>query len=650
MEDEYIITNQLGGYSSSTFKNGNTRKYHGLLVVSDEKLDRKVILNTIQEEITHNKVKNHLNVFHFLPDVTIKDSSIDIENTKIEKSKIIIEYRFNWGKLTKEIVLMQEENALELKYMFSSTETLKFELSPFITNRSIHQVGNGLGKEKIEGARYLNKYQIPLSPFEKLEMFIMSFNAKNMIDIENVVKEDQIIYKNFYYPVEKDRGFESSEDLVRILTMIFEINPGESYINIKFRYLNENFNTIMQSFDTLKVNPLTYFYKTKSNNNLNTLANLKNFLVKRSEDFLIDFGRTKTIIAGYHWFGDWGRDTFISLRGLLLTTKEYKFASEVITYWARLIDKRGFIANDLRSSSYNSIDSSLWFIVAIYYYYIHTKDLEFIKLIFPKIDFVMQNYIDGDEKLSIKITKEKFLSWDDEKMSLTWMDSIVNSKSATNRIGSAVEIQFLWYNCYKIYSLFEKLLQIKESRKDLKKIFLNFKKDFTKKFVNKEKQYLYDCVNKEKNQDFIRPNAIIGLSLPFSLLSLKDEKMVLMTAQEKLLTEFGLYSLDPSDSNFVSDISGNIDNRDRAYHNGAIWPYLLGMYLKAYLRVNKNSKESKDYVFKKLLVFWEKFNDKNLNYIPEIFTPTNMSPDGCLTQAWNYATLLEVLYEFENSK
>lgn len=650
MEDEYIITNQLGGYSSSTFRNGNIRKYHGLLVVGNEKLDRKVVISTIQEEITCNKVKNYLNVFHFLPEVIVKDPSINIENTKIEKSKIITEYNFNWGKLTKEIVLMQEENALELKYKFSSKDNLKFELSPFITNRSIHQLGNSIGKEKIKGTRYLNKYQIPLSSLEKLEIFIMSFNAKNMIDIENVVKEDQVIYKNFYYPIEKDRGFESSEDLIKILTMIFEIDPGESYVNIKFRYLNENFHTTMQSFDTLKVNPQIYFYKTKSNKNINTLGNLKTFLLTKSEDFLIDFNRTKTIIAGYHWFNDWGRDTFISLRGLLLTTKKYGFASDVITYWGRLIDKRGFIPNDLRSQNFNSIDSSLWFIVAVYYFYIHTKDLEFLKIIFPKIDLIMQNYIDGDEKLSINITKEKFLNWSDEKLSLTWMDTIIGSKSATNRIGSAVEIQFLWYNCYKIYSIFEKLLNVEDKRKDLKKYFFNFKKDFAKKFINKDTEYLYDCIDKDNKQEYIRPNAVIGLSLPFSLLGIKEERMILKTAEEKLLTDLGLYTLDPSDSTFASNVSGNINNRDKAYHNGAIWPYLLGLYLKAYLRVNKNSKESKDYVFRKLLNFWDKINEKKLNYIPEIFAPCDMHPDGCLTQAWNYATLLEVLYEFENSK
>jgi len=650
MEDEYLITNQLGGYSSSTFHNGNTRKYHGLLVISNENLDRKVVLSTLQEDIVHNKEKNHLHVFHFLPEVLIKDPKADSYHQKIDKSKVVLNYLFPWGKLSKEIVLMQEENALELKYKFTSSDELNFELSPFITDRSIHQIGKDFFKDSIKGTRYLNKYQIPLSASEKIELYIMSFNAGNLIDVESIVKENRQVYKNFRYPVENERGFESTEDLLKILTMNFQIRPGESYVNVKFRYLNENISTTCTSSDTLKVNPQIYFYKSKSNTNKNTLANLKTFLITKSEDFLVDFNRTKTIIAGYHWFNDWGRDTFISLRGLLLTTKKDEFAKDVISYWAKLIDKRGFIPNDLRSSNFNSIDSSLWFIVAVYYYFLHTKDIEYIALIFPKIDQIFQNYFDGDEKLSIEITKEKFLSWTDEKLSLTWMDAIVGSKSATNRIGAAVEIQFLWYNSYKIYSYFEKLLDITDKRKDLTKYFSNFKKDFAKKFINKEKQYLYDCVYKDKVLDFIRPNAVIGLSLPFSLLGVKEERMVLKTAEEKLLTDLGLYTIDPSDNDFISTISGNIDKRDKAYHNGAIWPYLLGMYLKAYLRVNKNSKESKDYVFKRLLNFWEKISEKNLNYIPEIFAPCDMHPEGCLSQAWNYATLLEVLYEFENAK
>ena len=196
----------------------------------------------------------------------------------------------------------------------------------------------------------------------------------------------------------------------------------------------------------------------------------------------------------------------------------------------------------------------------------------------------------------------------------------------------------------------DSLKTISDNNQDIIKYFSNFKKDFSKKFINSENRYLFDCIDQNEKQSFIRPNPIIGLSLPFSLFSAKDERMILETCEKKLLTDLGLFSLDPSNANFVDDVSGNIDNRDRAYHNGAIWPYLLGLYLKAYLRINKNSKVSKDYVFKKLLNFWDKIKEKKLNYIPEIFIPNNTRPDGCLTQAWNYATLLEVLYEFENNK
>jgi len=650
MDDEYIITNQLGGYTSSTFHHGNTRKYHGLLITSDFELKRKVIISTLAENIIYNGNDISLNIFRFLPDIHLQNKEIQLQNAKTDGILVCLEYLFELGKLTKEINLMQEENTVEVRYKFILDKEITFEVAPFLANRDIHKLQVFSEDTHYKTTNYLNKYQIVLSPIEKLEILIMSFNANKLINLDYIVKSDQIIYKNFYYPKEKERGFDASEDLLRLMTLGFCLKPGENYINIRFKYVNLEIRIIPKRQDALRINTVNYFFNSSDRVHKNSLGNFKKFLIQKGEDFLIDFGNIKSIVAGFHWFGDWGRDTFISFRGLLLTTKKFSFAKDVLNYWVKAIKKNGFIPNDLHAKNYRSIDASLWLIIAIYYYYIHTKDLDYIQRIFPLLEKIMKSYSDGDENLSIKLSKENFLIWENEKFGLSWMDSMVNKKSTTHRIGAAVEVQFLWFNCFKIYSLFEKLLKIKNKDKKLKKTFLGFKKVFVEKFLNKEKNYLFDYILGPEKSDQIRPNVIIGLSLPFQLLGSTEEKILLKTAEEKLLNEFGLYSLDPNDSEFIPGYSGDSHQRDKAYHNGAIWPYLLGMYLKAYLRVYNYSQEAKEYVFQKLNMLNIALEKKGLNYLPEIFAAGDKHPDGCLTQAWNYATLLEVIYDFENNK
>ena len=648
MNDEYIITNQFGGYSSSTYKNGNTRKYHGTLIASDLEMERKVIISLIGENIIHQGTNTSLNTYHYLPNFTLKDENIVLKNTTITKSNVSFEYEYKWGSLTKIINLSQEENSVEIRYMLISDSEFNFEVSPFLANRNIHKLQKFNENQSFSATNYLNKYVVNLSDVEKLEILVMSFSANKLINLDYVVKCEQVVYKNIFYPIEKERGFEDNEDLMKLMTVSFAIKPGENYINLRFKYVNINIDNKPKVRDMLKTSPETCFFKNTSR--INTLANFKEFLINRSEDFLIDFNRVKSIIAGFHWFNDWGRDTFISFRGLLLTTNKFDFAREVLNYWGSTIDKNGFIPNDLNAKSLNSIDSSLWYIIAVYYYYIHTNDIEFLKKIFPVVETIIKNYLDGDKDLSIKFSKEKFLIWDDKKLSLTWMDSMVEGKSTTNRIGAAVEIQFLWYNVYKIFSFFEKILKIKNKNIQLKNIFLSFKKSFRIQFFNNENNFLYDFIfEKEKSND-IRPNVIIGLSLPFPLLDSNQEKILLKTTEQKLLTELGLYTIDPDNPKFISGYSGNAIHRDNAYHNGTIWPFLLGMYLKSYLKTYKYSKESKDYVFQKLIEFSKALEKQGLKYIPELFAAGDKHPDGCITQAWNYATMLEVIYDFENNK
>ena len=636
MKNEYLLTNQIGGFSSSDLVEGNTRKYHGLLIVSDENLNRKVIVGSVEEKVTINGKEYFLNAARYKSGVKSPDGLKYIQKTIIKSNAIAIEYLVEGLKIIKEINLSQENNSITLKYEISNSMPIKLDVSPFVTNRSIHSLKKYSNNAFFKTKKYLNTLDIELSKEEELSIKVLSFNPKSLLNTNYYIDLEQTVYNDFKYIVEEERGLESIEDQIKVGTIEHEFEPGDNYITLQFNYIDILHDQPGKISNTLKP---TIEMNDEAVNERNKIKNIRKYLFEKSDDFLIDYNNRKSIVAGYHWFNDWGRDTFISFKGLLLVTKKFDFAKEVLLSWSRQL-KNGLIPNELNSKSYNSIDASLWFVVASYYYFVETKDSETILNLSDEFNTIVSEYINGTD-FGIHMDDNGYITWDDKKVSLSWMDTSIKGKSATGRFGYLIEIELLWLNVLKILEFFEQKIKLTCLNKNIKNIIKTLHKNINKDFYIEKLGFVYDYIGKDESNDQIRPNVVMGLALPFKVFPKIRAEKILATVRKELLSELGLYTLSPNDSAFVSSYKGSLEERDKAYHNGAIWPFLLGFYLVALY--SYKGKAAQTEIKETLVKFFDAMNDKGLKYIPEVFDPTDKNPDGTLSQAWNYALFLEAI-------
>jgi predicted glycogen debranching enzyme len=616
---------------------GNTRKYHGLLVVADENLKRKVVLSSLEEKITFDGDKEvYLNTSLYNGNVINPYGTKCIINKDLS-DKLTLEYQIEEIKVIKQIQMLQYSDQILVSYKIKTPVFSNFKLTPLITNRSFHNLAryNNAEQFKIENA---TNTDIVVGLSEKASLIINSskfrFFPKN------------IVYNNFYYPLEEQRGYESSEDLIYSGTLVFDVFPNnETVINVLFSYVTDKKQTITQ-FSNIKnyVPELGLVNRSEKPK----LEKLRDYITQGAKDFVVQSPTRTSVIAGYHWFEDWGRDTFISFRGLLLIPKQYDKARKMLIDWSKYI-KHGIVPNRPGLEEYNSLDATLWYIISVYNYYITTQDSEILIHILPKIKDILTEFKKGT-LFGIHIDERGYLVSTDETRALTWMDAVYDGIPFTARINAPVEIEMMWFN---VLNMFKEMINISKMdiydseitegyiNEQLDKIKLNFETCFW----NANTNTLNDFVKLSSANFQIRPNPVLGLHLPFEIIPHDKAILTLNTIGTKLITPIGLKTLDPQDNEYCPEYAGNQYERDKAYHNGTVWPWIYGFYLKSYLKINGNSEESKMYVRSRLEEMWDFIEKNKLNYLPEIFSAESLKPDGCISQAWNYAAFMEVLNE-----
>ncbi|MBD3362604.1 hypothetical protein GF362_02695 [Candidatus Dojkabacteria bacterium] len=637
MQKEYLITNRLGAYSSSTYDLGNTRKYHGLLVVSNSNIERKVIVNRLDEKVEFRGRIEYLSTNIYKGNYINPSGHKWLRNFSLEDDPLF-EYLIELIRIKKRIKLADRSNKVEIFYDIETKIPFFLTVKPLLTNRSFHALSKFENTDTLKVSGNYNEVSVDLDQESHLDI------TGNFSEFT----ENKDIFYNFEYPVERERGYDFLEDLFSIGDFTFNFGSGKHKINLRFSYHNNNDKqTQSNNLDSgiligkpSKSNLDTFDLQ---NNELNEFLH---FLDQKADDFIIINNKRKSIIAGYHWFEDWGRDTFISFRGLLLCRDNFNLSRNIILDWMKHI-RNGLIPNRPGLKEYNSLDATLWFIVSIYYYWQETQDDKLIQSLMPQISNLLQNLILGT-KYGIHTLKNGLLISTDNSKGLTWMDAVVNGQAVTPRTDAAVEIQMLWYNVLNIYKVFESKFNSSNDNYYINLILKNLKKTFNELFWVDKTQYLADSVKQNNRNIEIRPNPVIGMSLPFKLLTDNKAKLVLDKIQKKLLTKVGLKTLSPDSEKYIGEYKGGQEDRDRAYHNGTVWPWLLGFYLKSYLNVYGKTEVSKNYIKSKLLDFWREVQNQDLNYLPEVFSADTLEPNGCLSQAWNYATLIEVLYDLVN--
>ena len=662
LEKEWIITNGIGGFASSTIIGANTRKYHGLLVVPIiPPARRRLILSKLDESIEIDGVKYDL--------FTNIGKNYISQGYKYQESFIkeffpMFEYKVNDVEITKMICMEHYKNTVGVYYKVKNgPHKAKLILAPIMNFRNAH----GINKDhqfKVE--QKMNE--------KKLEVRIDDENPVYMnINDGNYIEHHNDTFYNMFYIEEQKRGFEPEENHVVPGRYEIEIEPNEekeiSFICSTEENIEELDARALIMKETIRLCKMfnesrliddSKVDKTKDEKERDEL--IKTFLIA-TDNFIIKrpLFNTYSAIAGYPWFLDWMRDTLISFEGLFLVTGRFGNARKVLQHCIRDI-KFGLIPNTYSEDDYrplyNSVDASLLFFEQVKKYLQYTDNYEFVMdEIYPKLENIIENYANGidlDDN-NIYLDTDGLIVSGTENTQNTWMDAKYAGIAVTPRNGKAVEINAMWYNALKIMQELALKKGEKESAKKYEKMATKCKNSFESKFYNKRRKCLYDVLGDNK----IRPNQLFALSLTYPVLNPASEeaKEMVETVTKKLLNKYGLKSLAKGEENYVEVYEGDGCRRDFSYHQGITWTWLLGPYYNALKQLANNGKTKSDreiyqiklneFVKDVTKTFSKEIQERGcIGSIAEIYdSRKTFSPKGAFAQVWSVAEVFRIIME-----
>ena len=661
LKKEWLITNGIGGYSSSTILGANTRKYHGLLVAPlMPPGNRQVILSKLDESIGIEG-KNY-NLYTNVCKDFISDGYKNL--VSFEKEYIpIFTYQVEDISIKKFICMEHGKNTVSVFYYIKNGEKKsKLTLAPVMNFRGFHTTNNSEDfqlKQEIEN----NKIKLILGEHSQNPIYVFLSEGK-------YIKHDNDIFRNMYYIEEEKRGQGAIENHAVPGVYEVDIEPNEEKLitfvcsleqNIEEINAKDLINKEIVRLSTLIYNTDFLDEKNKEAKNPEYVNLVKNFVI--AADNFIAYRPSfalYTIIAGYHWFLDWGRDTLISMEGLLLKTKRFEEAKEVLLTCIRDI-KYGLVPNGYSGYDgrplYNSVDASLLLFEEVKKFLKYTNEYEWVRNnIYPSLVKIMnayQNRIDIDGN-NIYMDEDFLIASGTENIQNTWMDAKIGNYVVTPRNGKAVEVNSLWYNALKVMEELTILMRGKEESKRYADLAKKCKKSFNEKFYNKKRKCLYDVLGDSR----IRPNQLFATALSYPVLDVTSDeaKEMLNTVEKKLLTPYGLRTLAKGEPGYRERYEGDMIKRDMSYHQGVIWPWLLGLYydtLRNMIKEEKNKTARKELENKlgefresvKKTFVEEMNNGDSVGSICELYDIENKKylPQGAKFQAWSVGEVFRII-------
>jgi predicted glycogen debranching enzyme len=625
---ELLRTNRAGTYASTTIIGCNTRKYHGLLVCPMENIDNDnhVMLSGLDVTVIQNDADFNLAVRKY-PFTYEPKGHKYIEEFEIDTIPRLT-YRVGGVVLQMERILSEDDRILIKYTLLDAKSPTMLRFKPFLAFRNIHKLSKA---NFYVNTKYKSiKNGIMVRMYESYKPLIMQFDKKP----EYIHVPDW--YYNVEYQEEQKRGYEYQEDLYVPGYFDISVNKGESIIFTGA--LNEiEPEKISQKFDEeLKK-------RIPRDNYLDCLKSA-------AQQFIYKRGDKTEIIAGFPWFGRWGRDTFIALPGLTLYNDDIKTCKEVLdTMSKELYD--GLFPNigTGENIAINSVDAPLWFFWALQQYLLFVGDKAGIwKEYGEKMKLILESYRKGTH-YNIKMHDNGLIWAGAPGQALTWMDAVVNGKPVTPRNGFAVEINALWYNAVSFGLELAKAAGDEKFISEWSEIPEITKQSFLNYFWNEEKEYLADYATYDFVDYTVRPNQVFACSLPYSPVTNQMKKNILDKIKKVLLTAKGLRTLSPDSPFYKGIYDGSQEERDNAYHQGTVWPWLLGHFCEGYLNIHGLSGLS--LVEKLFNMFEEDMTTYGIGTIPEIYDgdpPHN--PKGAISQAWSVGELLRIHNMIEKCK
>lgn len=650
LRNEWLVTNGLGGYSSCSISGITTRKYHGLLVAAlPRPFGRTIMLNHLSEELIFPDGQSFL---LGCEERTNGELSLEgmghLKEFRLEEGLPVWIFEINGIILEKRILLIHLQNTVHISYKILSENTAKLilKLQPSLHFRPHESPVNLLNQDSYIVTAIDHHYEISNGLLPPLKLYLQG--QKGTFTLEN-----QRI-SNIFFRIESGRGYESVGDLWSpgYFKADLSSNDGATLIASTEPWETVHALTPSAALEAEKERRNRLLYRAPKE----AQAGIARELVLAADQFIITpesrieeearahaaGDEVRTVIAGYHWFTDWGRDTMISLEGLTLCTGREHEARWILRTFAHYV-KNGLIPNMFPEGKneglYHTADATLWFFHALNRYVEVTGDRETLQLILPKLQLIVKHHLEGT-RFGIGVDPaDGLLKQGEEGYQLTWMDAKVGDWVVTPRRGKAVEINALWYNALRLLQHWITEEQGAKAARPLKEEAEKVYQSFNKRFWYDEGNYLYDVIDgAEKEDAACRPNQLLAISLKYPVLDPKKWKAVVDISHKQLLTPFGLRSLSPLHPDYKSRYDGDLRSRDAAYHQGTVWTWLIGPFIDAWLKLYPNKiKEARQF----LNEFEKHLAESGIGTISEIFDAVEpYTSRGCIAQAWSVAEVL----------
>ncbi|HSC78493.1 MAG TPA: amylo-alpha-1,6-glucosidase [Candidatus Acidoferrales bacterium] len=645
-EREWLVTNGLGGYASGTIAGSLTRRYHGLLVAAlKPPLGRTVLVSKLDETAEYDGETFALATNRWGDGAVDPHGYRHIESFRLDGTTPVWRYAFGDALLEKRIWMHPDANTTYVRYeLLRGSRPLALTLKALVNYRdyhsttyagdwrmSIEKVQRGLRVAAFDGA----------TPF-----YLLSGSAK--------AEPAHDWYRNFCLSIARYRGLDDHEDQLHAGTFHVTLKPGEAMTIV----LSTDPNPELDGGAAARAREgheeeLLERWNAANSGVAGKAPGWIQQLVLAADQFIVrrplrDDPEARSVIAGYHWFGDWGRDTMISLPGLALTTGRPEIARNILRTFARFVDC-GMLPNVFpdagETPEYNTVDAALWYLEAVRQYWEATGDEALLRELFPVLVEMVEWHQRGT-RYQIHVDPADGLLYAGEAgVQLTWMDAKVGDWVVTPRIGKPVEINALWYNALLTLARMAKALGRPGPDYEAQAAWV---RDSFQRFWNAEAGYCFDVLDGPNgNEATLRPNAIFAVSLPESPLTMEQQRAVVDVCARHLLTSHGLRSLASSDPAFIGHYGGGPRERDAAYHQGTAWGWLLGPFALAHLCVHGDSAQATAF----LAPMEHHLNVHGLGTASEIFDgDPPFTPHGCIAQAWTVAELFRAWVAIANFK
>jgi predicted glycogen debranching enzyme len=639
---EWIEADGLGGFASGTVSGVRTRRYHALLLTATTPpAARMVLVNGFDAWVETLRGTFAISSQRYGPDVIHPDGATRIESFEYEPWP---RWRYKIDNdlfVEQELFIPKGESAVFISWRVvggigdagepgsptPATADITLKVRPFLSGRDFHSTHHENGAFRFHAEQ--NGEGVTFRSYDAVPAVMAHSNGR--------YGHEPAWYRNFLYSEEQARGLDAAEDLASPGVFEFSLSHKPAVLMLA---AEGHATTHIESIEAryLQVRTIEQARRKYFSGPLERAADA--YLVKR--------GQKKTLIAGYPWFGDWGRDTFIAIRGLCIATGHLEDARDILLAWAGVVSQ-SMLPNRFPDSGeqpeFNSVDASLWYIIAVNDYLVAAKKQRLVtddchtKKLRAAVEAILAGFSEGT-RFGIRADRDGLLSAGEHGQQLTWMDARVDDREITPRIGKPVEIQALWLNALAIGAKFSARWQ---------SLFDKGGAAFEEKFWNEHAGCLADVVDCDHRPGTVdltfRPNQIFAVGgLPLQLLSLEKARRVVGAVEMLLLTPVGLRSLAPGEPGYAPHYQGGSRERDAIYHQGTVWPWLIGAFVEAWVRVRGSTSEAKAEARAKFLPpIYQHLNEAGLGHISEICdAEPPHTPRGCPFQAWSLGELLRL--------